>query len=1080
MGINIFKFKIEFLSSLGYVEMVIDNDVFVVSTTKEFIIKEGSKITISPVVSYGAEFDGWVQIPESFSESFYENTKILSGKLKSDTKIFINFRKKESSLINKQVDHTKTNNDEKEIEYGVLKIRNQPGGSFILRTDEISVIENSNNYVEYSIQIGSYVQIAPSPAHDYEFVNFTGDSEWIKEGHGKMPVGQHEIDIVFNKQTEKEEQEIEKNKIILPDKPTPHGRKPRSLLKYLETNTNDEVMSESSERLSFGVSEFNIETINDIKPTLMSVNNSEPIEIILEFKDGHFKWGPWYHVNGNVFHDLVLVRGTTYKFSVIGNKIEGDILDEYANAIDLSSEGGSSVSISTNLHFTPNENTPNELLYKVRIDASSIRDSRVSGSILGKIHIRSNHQYGKLISYGYVENANIAYKINDQNFNVMSEGDSGVYRIGITPNNIIRNMSFSSGTDILSNTSVRIEYMTIDGAMQINAITTLLAMQGRDKRSIHVRQKSLKYALGINFECDLLNDDPIEQILQGNSQYMVMFKKMIIINALMSFIEYINHDITKDNLFGVFTPFYGTSELQLGDPRVIYELLSNLYNAKNIPENLSSVSEVLANLFGWVDNLDTETYLPNWYKLFAFGRTFEQYYIAELEKTLTGDSPNSAIDAWTNFASRIEDATFGILIPEVPEYAIIETGTECDKSNSTLLDTTMKIPLTEEFFKQVTDGKTLHINTLKYMYGNVISTKYGSEYACYKISTFPNEYDPTIPTFSAEITDYSYTNIDACCSELPINIYPDPTPKTNETDIFSLKLVESGDSNVMYEKTITTKNHPIEYLGNDEYRLYLSESVTEGGIAEASPGYCVIPKKYATSMEQRYLKLGYNSETYVKQIFLASLDKTTIDIHFTMMTQRGLMSCYALGETDLSPGDSVSFSNSIDGKIDGEFLVAVVSSNTLFTVFVNMEANESVDDYTALKVKMISFGGTRIYCDVSDLEIGDSVVFDKTANGLTYNIATIGSEQGLGNYFSIDRVIPTDVKRVVKSHVIENEDNVVEFMYTGKTQYYTIAAADSLTERVWLTYDPDTSPLGRTGHTISYVQFFFNESGWEE
>jgi hypothetical protein len=232
-------------------------------------------------------------------------------------------------------------------------------------------------------------------------------------------------------------------------------------------------------------------------------------------------------------------------------------------------------------------------------------------------------------------------------------------------------------------------------------------------------------------------------------------------------------------------------------------------------------------------------------------------------------------------------------------------------------------------------------------------------------------------------------------------------------------------------------------------------------------------------MEQRYLKVGYNSNTAVKQIFLATLDKVSVVIHFTMMTQRGLMSCYALSELVLKAGDTVVFSDSSGGKIDGEFLVAAVSSSTLFTVFVNMESEETVNDYTALNAKFVNFGGTRIYCDVTGLAEGDSVVFDKTTDGLVFNIDTLGFEEGLGNYFSISKVLPIDVKKVVKSHAIENQDEVVEFMFTGKTQYYSVTGADPVTERLWLTYEPDTSPAGRKNHTISYIQFFYNKLEWE-
>ena len=233
-------------------------------------------------------------------------------------------------------------------------------------------------------------------------------------------------------------------------------------------------------------------------------------------------------------------------------------------------------------------------------------------------------------------------------------------------------------------------------------------------------------------------------------------------------------------------------------------------------------------------------------------------------------------------------------------------------------------------------------------------------------------------------------------------------------------------------------------------------------------------------MEQRYLKIAYNSETSVKPIFFKTYNKSIVQIHFTLMEQRGLMSCYTLSEVNIVPGETITLSESTsNGKINGEFIVASVTSSTLFTIFVEMQTDEKIEDYTTLQAKMENFGGTRVFCDTTDFKIGDTVIFDKTTSGLTYNISEIGTEDGLGTYFTINNVIPTNVKKVVKSHVNENINDVVEFMYTGKMQYYSVCGASPTDERVWITYDPDICPVGRGQHKISYIQFFHNESDWD-
>jgi hypothetical protein len=1061
MNTDIFNLKIEFGSHVGegYVELIIDDETYMLTSDESFDIRSGTKILVSSVPSYGNDFVGWQGDIDWMTESIYEDSRILTGQIASDVELIVRFKESDPTIYKLPNDDLSETEEEvltEEPKFGTLSIKTSEGGSFILRTDGLSVMLKSESYVDYPIRVGASVQLLGTSEHGYVFTGVSGDAHWLSGGYGRMHDGEFHVVVEFEEGVEPEiveEVEVEEEE---DDEESQLRLQPRQRLKQLlQQDVSNIADADESKYLSFGG--MLLPQSTDMSSSLEVPEG--PVVILLEhnpdWRTGH------YLVNGEKFHDLVLIRGVQYKFKVTGDAIEGDILDKNLETYDLSTEGGNGTSEAKDLVFTPNENTPEELTYR----------TKQGNHVLGKIHVRSGVYYGRVTAYGYVKQCAVTYPVGD-GYELSMSGNLGEFRIADSGSEFTETLTATGGVDIYSNIPTQMSYTTVKGSTQINALTTLFAkISGASSRPLYSLNDKLRYALGITVPCDILNVDPIHEILIGNVEYMVVYKKLVILNALTSFVNYAYPDKLDVFYSKNVNKFIGTSELQFGEEGVISDLLR--------PVGGTAVSSILANLFGWVNNLDTVTYLPNWYKLFAFGRTFEQNFLEALKKTANGTEPSASQDAYDIFTAHLGTATTGIIYPELPSEVVIETGFECDAVNAGLLSPIMKKTLDGSFFDNVTGGKTMHINTLKYLFGNVISAEYGENRVCYSISTFPVEYTPNLPAFPGTIVDYGYESIDTCCSDLPTNIFPDPTPKTEDVNIFSFRLIESGGDALMYSANITTKNYPIEYLGNDEYRVYLHQLVSAGDIPEASPGYFIVPKHLADQMEQRYLKVGYNSGTAVKQIFLAILDKTTVDIHFTMMTQRGLMSCYALAELSLKAGDTVSFSDASHGRINKEFMVAAVTSPTLFTVFVNMETEETSDDYTALNAKVVSFGGTRIYCDVSGLAEGDTVVFDKTADGLTYNIDTLGFEEGLGNYFSIAKVLPVDVKKVVKSHVIDVQDEVVEFMFTGKTQYYSVTGADTVTERLWLTYEPDTSPKGRKNHTISYIQFFYNKLEWE-
>ena len=118
-------------------------------------------------------------------------------------------------------------------------------------------------------------------------------------------------------------------------------------------------------------------------------------------------------------------------------------------------------------------------------------------------------------------------------------------------------------------------------------------------------------------------------------------------------------------------------------------------------------------------------------------------------------------------------------------------------------------------------------------------------------------------------------------------------------------------------------------------------------------------------------------------------------------------------------------------------------------------------------------GGTKIYCDISNFKINDTIVFDySTGNGKSYSISNI-LKDNQGFYLLISEFIESKPKFICKSHTQELYNEIVNFSYENKTAYYTVSGTDMTKDLVWLTHKPDTIKGGRANHTLSYVDCYF-------
>jgi hypothetical protein len=376
------------------------------------------------------------------------------------------------------------------------------------------------------------------------------------------------------------------------------------------------------------------------------------------------------------------------------------------------------------------------------------------------------------------------------------------------------------------------------------------------------------------------------------------------------------------------------------------------------------------------------------------------------------------------------------------------------------------------------------------IFGKTVSFYWGDLQGCYEILDHPVEFMEYSTLYSASVDNlFTPTRIYdtgyECCNDMEDFKFDEEQVEQPPQDVFSLKLIEGGESSVMYDSEITNKSHPIEYLGNDEYRIYMDEEVVPGTLTESSPGYFVVPKQYAIPMEQRYLKVAYNTTEIVRNVVDSSTERGILNITtvagygYSPATEFGQLMMITESEHGLKSGDLVHFiSNDKEELHEKEYRITVIGEKIFIVEF---KAVGYVDFGTFgaafhnIDVAIISETLVRIEHEGEQYKVGDTVVFDKSCNGQTFNLVEVGTKADSVNWFRVNEILPPGVKKVVKSHVNEELTNVIDFMYVTHLQYYQVAGVTYEEDRLWLCYDPDTSPTGRAGHKVSYVQFFHNE-----
>ena len=1021
---NLCKLTINMESAIGDVILVSGDDTSLVKETESFSYEIGSelKILLKTIDEYEI-----VEVLGSSDFSLMGDYVCHYIKLESDLEVTPIYRK---TISNRG-------------DLGFLKLETTSGGNVEIFGDECRHHQLGDSIRTYPIRKNSTIQIKTFPETGYTL-------DYIKSDYAKYETGQA---VIFS----------EENALIE--------------IKFKET---DDVNLQEGSEYSFETmpsklysdKQTGIMELRNISRSRSSTQDSEstptPGENVVVSNTYSFNFTPRhtpdldgnYTVNGNPLHDIILYRNSTYEFTSLADRAAFEFL---LPNMELYSDSNNEKCVFTqneSLLFTPTDETPNQLILR-----TIYRQDRVV-----RIHIMNSVFYGNAMSASYLTDSKI--KFSDDLEQVVTDTNN-LGEVVVSGKPSFTSLVGNLGADQVTSVQNHLEYTNSIGCTQLNALTTIFS-EVYDTKGLDVHEINSLFTkvLTLGKNRNVCGDNPIKKILDGDLTYSRYHKVVILTDAMLNIGRVLGkYDLVKTKL----ADRYSKDRLVVfnGD-EFLDEIFDKVVN--------SSVSEtiltILKNLFSYVLNADVESAFYNWYKLFAFHYTFHQFYLNKIKDASDTEDTTELISEWDKFNDNLNTAFSSITTVSIPNEVVISECIECrdtTKNFNTLFDT-MKITMSQSKYSDIVGNQTtLSENTFRKVYDRNIKVTYAGEESCYVVINVPvNYYDPLTSVDTYTLT-YDYDNLSECINELVLDAEDSDEGEDDveEELAFKFSMIESGNSYSMLDCEINKNDLMIENLGKGEYRIYIDQKISQGESLRTSPGYIKIPKEFATPIQQHYIRIGYRSGVDIQSISDIVDNRKNVRVVTTYWSQKMEKLVCVLDESvNIESNGSVTFSNSSLSSLDGTYSVSDVISDTVFSIDYTIN-EEDADDYDDITADIQINSGVKVYCNVSDFQVSDMVLFSGHKNYPT-PIVDISSDE-YGNYIVVDDGFENEPSYVVKSHAIEVRDEVIDFMHTQKQIYYETTESDYLDDRIWLTYDPDPDPNGRLNQKVSYIQLFYNK-----
>ena len=953
------------------------------------------------------------------SSNFSMNDSSVHHHIKVDGELEVHpiFRKKPKNQVN---------------EVGHLRLNMNDGGVVRLSGEHQDFVQGNQGTLTYPIYKKSLIDIDIKPNEGYDISYIKSNYEKYQTG-GKVLFDESEvwIDLRFEPNIT---EETDPNILVLPD---------------------DE--SEMQSNLISNIQKDNLVVENIIKKQPIGNFKSTPPPSLPKSITSTFIFNfhphriesitSQYSCNDNPLHDIVLYRGETYRFKTLHDRSSFELLETTFELFSDDSVKDPIFTLNSDLIFTPTNNTPNKLLLRTKHK----KDRIITLSIM------NNHFFGNVSAASFIENASV-----DSSSETNLTNKFGEVIIDNKPR--LDALSVSSGVDQITNIENRLKYKTPRGATQVNALTTLFAtVYDTEKCDVNEINHAFSKSLAYDSTQNVLVENVVQNIINGDSSYLNLHKTIILVDALLN----IGNKLTDFEQFKIklATRFLKDRLVLFNGDEFLNEILGDLINLT------SDSIDIIRNLFSFVLNVDIESGYYNWYKLFAFHYVFHKKYLP----VITDEAQLKS--QWNLFSDYLQ-MSYGELnkinIPTelvLSECKVCRVGTE----NFNTLHDTMKISLSEDSFDLMVMNKLKYSeNSYKHLIGKVVQISYLTETSCYEITPYSVNYYDTLRSADTFTLKYNYQDMDECAESLPMTDDEDGDDVINDEEepLFEFSMVESGSSNIMLNHFVTTDDILIESLGRGEYRLYIDEKIKESDTTQTSPGYIKIPKQFAINMQQHYVRVGYQSGIEKKSIVNAIENEKRVRIVTTYWSKKlQKLVCIAQYSVNIEEGDSLEFINASVSGLNGVFKISQIITDTAFAI--ELDVTSDFDDYDDISADVLVKSGVRVYCDTNDFKINDSVLFSNHENFPTL-IKNVSSDE-FGDYVVVFEHFKNIPKYIIKSHAIDDKDEVIDFMFTQKQVYYETTNCNYLEDRLWLTYDPDSDPNGRINQKVSYIQIFYNK-----
>ena len=305
-----------------------------------------------------------------------------------------------------------------------------------------------------------------------------------------------------------------------------------------------------------------------------------------------------------------------------------------------------------------------------------------------------------------------------------------------------------------------------------------------------------------------------------------------------------------------------------------------------------------------------------------------------------------------------------------------------------------------------------------------------------------------------------------------LKLYVSSERNLQHYDLSNYFLLKEVGSRAVMLKCFLTPDSVIEKLGKNKIRIYISENLKMGKLNFSSPAYFIANRAFATYTQYKGIQIAYNTKNEKKIVNQTSFFEKSFEIKSSYFDNDDLILVTNENLPTHKKEISVYISKCSLVQLNGMQNLEILSPNLLKVKnFELVEIQKKVN--VNLTGSFYFVGGTKIYCDISNFKINDTIVFDySTGNGKSYSISNI-LKDNQGFYLLISEFIESKPKFICKSHTQELYNEIVNFSYENKTAYYTVSGTDMTKDLVWLTHKPDTIKGGRANHTLSYVDCYF-------